>query len=125
MKNTLIALKRIYIVEDSLSIRARLVEIINDTKTATVIGESETPIDAIREISNMVPDCVIADFRLKGGTCMDILKSIHSKHPNITFIIITNNDALAYKKQCILAGAVACLDKSMEFDQIKTIVSQL
>ena len=67
---------RVFIVEDSASIRSRLVELVGEIDGVCVVGEAETPDAAVAGIRQTQPHCVVPstgraqpgkDF-LPGGT---------------------------------------------------------
>ena len=82
---------RVFIVEDSPSIRSRLVELVGEVDGMCVVGEAETPAEAIAGISETQPDCVVLDFQLIGGTAVDVLRAVHPASPEIAFVVLTNH----------------------------------
>ena len=116
--------RKVFIVEDSPSIRGRLVELLNDIDGVRVVGEAETPEAAIAGIFETLPDCVVLDFRLIGGTGVDVLRAVHPALPAIAFIVLTNHAGTQYRRVCIEAGASWFLDKSTEFEKLKELVAE-
>jgi len=115
---------RIFIVEDSPSIRSRLVELLGEIDGVCVVGEADTPADAIAGIRKTQPHCVVLDYQLIGGTGVDVLRALRPTSPEIGFIVLTNHPNAQYRRVCMEAGADSFLDKSTEFDKIKEVVTE-
>ena len=116
---------KVFIVEDSASIRERLTELMDEIDGAAVVGFADTPSDAIAGILNTRPDCVVLDYQLLGGTCIDVLHAVHPKAPSLVFVVLTNHANPQYRRLCLEAGANCFFDKSTEFRKIKGVISGL
>ena len=116
---------RVFIVEDSPSIRSRLVEMLGEIDGVCVVGEADTPADAVAGIKATKPHCVILDFQLIGGTGVDVLRAVHPQSPDIAFIVLTNHATAQHRRACLDAGARHFLDKSTEFGRIRAAIAEL
>jgi len=114
---------KVFIVDDATAIRASLTEMLEHGGRANVVGEAETPSEAIAGIHATHPQVVILDLHLKGGLGLDVLRAIHPAAPEITFLVLTNHPAPQYRRMCIAAGARHFLDKSLEFDRIPGLIT--
>jgi DNA-binding NarL/FixJ family response regulator len=115
---------RVFIVEDSAPIRSRLVELLGEIEGVCVVGEAETPGDAVTGIQQTKPHCVVLDYQLVGGTGVDVLRAVHPASPEIAFVVLTNHPNAQYRRICMEAGADWFLDKSTEFGKIKEVVTE-
>lgn len=115
---------RVFIVEDSAAIRSRLVELLGEIEGVCVVGEAETPGDAVTGIQQTKPHCVVLDYQLIGGTGVDVLRAVHPASPEIAFVVLTNHPNAQYRRVCMEAGADWFLDKSTEFGKIKEVVTE-
>jgi two-component system response regulator DevR len=115
---------RVFIVEDSPSIRSRLVEMLGEIDGVCVVGEADTPAAAVAGIQATKPHCVVLDFQLIGGTGVDVLRAVHPAHPEIGFVVLTNHPNAQYRRLCQAAGADWFLDKSVEFGKLKEVVAE-
>ncbi|NDP41592.1 MAG: response regulator [Aromatoleum sp.] len=115
---------RVFIVEDSASIRSRLVDLLGEIDGVCVVGEAETPGDAITGIQQTQPHCVVLDYQLIGGTGVDVLRAVRPASPEIAFVVLTNHPNAQYRRICMEAGADWFLDKSTEFGKIKEVVAK-
>ena len=116
---------KVFIVEDSASIRERLIELMDEVDGAAVVGSADTPSDAIAGILNTRPDCVVLDYQLLGGTGIDVLRAVHPKTSGIVFVVLTNHATPQYRRLCHEAGASWFFDKSTEFRKIKNVIAGL
>ena len=115
---------RVFIVEDSAPIRSRLVELLGEIEGVCVVGEAETPADAVTGIQQTKPHCVVLDYQLIGGTGVDVLRAVHPASPEIAFVVLTNDPTAQYRRVCMEAGAAWFLDKSIEFGKIKQVITE-
>ena len=115
---------KVFIVEDSPSVRSRLVELVGAIDGMRVVGEAEFPAAAVSGIGETQPDCVVLDYRLIGGTAVDVLRAVHPGSPEIAFVVITNHPTAQYRRVCVDAGASWFLDKSTEFGKLKEVIAE-
>lgn len=120
--NTAIRTK-VFIVEDAPLIRESLRELLSEIKAVTVVGDAETPRDAIAGILRTQPDYVVLDYQLLGGTGVEVLRAVRPEAPRIVFVVLTNHPNPQYRRVCLDAGASFFFDKSTEFDKIKDVIA--
>ncbi len=113
----------IYIVDDSVPIRARLAEMLSTMKSVRIVGEAGSAHDAVAGILDTRPDSVLLDLNLIGRTGIDVLRAVHPQAPEIVFIVLTNHAEPQYRKVCLEAGAAFFLDKSRDFDRVREVVA--
>lgn len=113
----------VFIVEDSPSIRDRLVEMLGDVAGVAVVGDADTPSDAISGIAQTNPDYVVLDYQLKGGTAVDVLRAMRTAVPATIFLVLTNHANPQYQRICMEAGASYFFDKSLEFHRVKDVIA--
>jgi two-component system, NarL family, response regulator DevR len=115
---------KIFIVEDSPSVRRRLIELLGEIENVCIAGEAESPQEAVAGICRTLPHCVLLDFRLAGGTAVDVLRAVHPVLPDIGFIVLTNHPNEQYRRASMQAGAVAFLDKSSDPGGLKERIAE-
>jgi DNA-binding NarL/FixJ family response regulator len=113
---------KVFIVEDSAAIRDRLVEMLGELDSVAVVGDAETPGDAIAGILRTNPDYVVLDYQLHGGTAVDVLRTVHAQLPQTVFLVLTNHANPQYRRICLDAGASFFFDKSLEFGKVRDVV---
>ena len=116
---------RVFIVEDSPEVRRSLADLLHEIDGVNVVGEADTPTDAVAGIRRTVPDCVVLDFQLLGGTGVEVLRAIHPASPEIAFAVLTNHPNAQYRRICMEAGASWFFDKSTEFRKLKDVITGL
>ena len=115
---------RVFIVEDSAEVRSRLVKLLGEIDGVHVVGEAQTPDEAVAGIRRTHPHCVVLDLQLIGGSGVDVLRAVHPGSPQIAFIVLTANSSAQYRHICMQAGASWFLDKSPEFGKLKKVVTE-
>jgi two-component system response regulator DevR len=115
----------VFIVEDSESIRRRLAGMLGDMEGVTVVGEAETPGEALEGILRTRPDSVVLDLHLIGGSGLDVLRQAHPQTPNTVFIVLTNYANDQYRRACIDAGAAYFFDKSHDIEKVREVIARL
>lgn len=112
----------VFLVEDSLAIRARLAATIRAISGAELVGEAGTVGAAIDGIRSTHPSAVILDLQLEDGNGLDVLKAVHPSQPALHVAVLTNYATDQHRRACIDAGAEYFLDKSSDFPRIREIV---
>lgn len=116
---------RVYIVEDSTAIRARLTEMLSRMDRVSVVGEAGNAREAVAGILRIRPDSVLLDLNLMGRTGIDVMRSVRPAAPEIVFIVLTNHSEPQYRRACAEAGAAYFLDKSREFDRVREVIAEI
>jgi two-component system response regulator DevR len=115
---------KVFVVEDSAPIRHRLIELLGDIDGAEFVGEAESRDAAIAGILAARPDCVVLDYRLFGGTGVDVLRAVRPVLPDTLFIVLTNHPNPQYRRICMQAGASWFFDKSTEFARVRENIAE-
>lgn len=116
---------RVFIVDDSAAIRARLTEMLSTMAQVRVVGEAESAREAVAGILRAKPDSVLLDLNLMGRTGIDVMRSVRPKVPGIVFVVLTNHAEPQYRRVCTEAGASYFLDKSSEFDRVREVIAEI
>ena len=114
---------KVFIVEDFIPVRHRLTEMLSELDSVEIVGEAESPKEAIAGILEQQPHGVVLDFQLLGGTGVDVLRAVHPKAPSIRFIVLTNHPSPQYRRACMESGAGWFFDKSTEFGKIRDVIA--
>lgn len=116
-----------YIVDDSDSVRERLVSLLGTVDNIAVIGEARSAPEAIAGILATRPDFVLLDVNLGlgRGNGIDVLNTVHHENPAIEFVVLTNHSEPQYRRAYMKAGAKYFLDKSSEFDSVRTVIADI
>ncbi len=116
---------RVFIVDDSAFVRARLITMLCSFEEIEIVGQTEDANLATSCIRDLKPDVVILDFRLKGGSGIDVLQNLKDDNLAPITIMLTNSPQPQYRERVKHAGADFFFDKSSEFEKIMDVVRQL
>lgn len=113
---------RVFLADDSALIRSRVAAMLG-VSDMTIVGEAKTPQASIDGILATVPDVVVLDVQLDGGSGLQVLRAVRQAAPQIAFVVFSNNAGPAYRKRYLREGAARFLDKSTESDQLAQAVA--
>ena len=115
----------VFIVDDSVHIRARLVEMLAGIDDVRLVGEAGCARDAIAGIMRTRPASVLLDLNLGGPTGLDVLRAVRARLPETVFVVLTNHSESQYRKACADAGAAHFLDKSTDFASVPDLLARI
>lgn len=70
---------RVFVVEESPALSARLLERLKVVPELAIVGLARTLTDAIRDINTLVPDVVITDTDMDGGKGLALLHVLQAR----------------------------------------------
>ena len=70
---------RVFVVEESPALSARLLERLKVVPELTIVGLARTLGDAIRDINTLAPDVVITDTEMDGGKGLALLHVLQAR----------------------------------------------
>jgi DNA-binding NarL/FixJ family response regulator len=114
---------RVFIVEDTALIRARIEEMIVGAGAA-LAGNAAGVQAAIGGILEHRPDIVVLDIQLADGSGLEVLRALHDQAPEIDVYMLSNYAAYPYRQIAERFGARGFFDKSKEFDSMRDAVAQ-
>ena len=116
---------KIIIADDSSPWRDRIKSLLNNINDVLVVGEAENGVDALQLIREKEPDLAILDIRMPEMNGIEVLKKIRELKMKTKVFILTNYPYPQYKKKCFEAGADYFLSKTEDFEDIKTVITDL
>jgi len=116
---------KVFVVEDSVPVRERLVEMIREVEGVEVVGEADSYRSAVAGIMSTQPDVAILDISLAEGNGIDVLVNVKPRLPGLKGIMLTNYSSPQHLKASADAGAEYFLDKSVDFERIAEILEQM
>jgi len=107
---------RVLVVEDSLTVRKRLVDILADDAEIEVVGEAEDGKQAIELTRTLLPDVITMDMMLPVMSGLAATEYIMAHHPRPILIVSasTNRGELFKTYEALAAGAVDVLEKPLD-----------
>ena len=109
---------KVYLADDSVVVRGRLKEALEEKGSIQVIGESGDAGQAILEIRKLDPQVVIIDIRMPGGGGLPVLKDLKARTPDRTAIVLTSFPFQQYRDAYLAAGADYFFDKTKDISQM-------
>jgi two-component system, chemotaxis family, protein-glutamate methylesterase/glutaminase len=105
---------RVLVIEDSLTVRRRLVEVLSTDPEIVVVGEADDGKTGIEQCLRLRPDVVTLDMVLPGLSGLAVTEYIMAYCPTPILIVSAsvNRGELHRTYEALAAGAVDVLDKS-------------
>lgn len=116
---------KVFLVEDSASLRRRIAALLHTIAGVRVVGEAEEIPAALRGIAACRPDVVITDLRLPGASGLDLLHALARRGPPIVMVVLTNQSSQPFREACLAAGAHYFFDKTNEIDKARKAIKRL
>jgi two-component system nitrogen regulation response regulator GlnG len=112
----------VWIVDDDSSIRWVLERALNQ---AGIQNESFADADQLlQRIVSEQPDVIISDIRMPGTSGLELLSSIHERHPGLPVIITTAHSDLESAVASYERGAFEYLPKPFDLDEVIAITER-
>ena len=116
---------KVYIADDSVVVREKLKEALEETDFIKVVGESGDAVQAITDIRRLDPQVTIIDIRMPGGGGLPVLQDLKACTPDRVAIILTSFPFPQYRQACLAAGADYFFDKTKDIQQMTEILVEL
>jgi DNA-binding NarL/FixJ family response regulator len=117
--------KSILIVDDSILIIDRLQVMLTELNDPGPIRYAVDYPSAMQQIKDFLPDIVLLDINIPGGSGLGVLRYIKMQYPTTVVVMVTNQVGDYYRNACRKLGADHFVDKSSEFEQIPAIISSI
>lgn len=116
---------RVFLVENSLPIRARVRSSIEESVRAEIVGEASTIAEALPLFAAQLPDAVILDLYLPDGNAFGLITEFKRSHPACVVVVLTAFSTPETEAHCRLLGANHFFEKTQEFEQIPVVLTEL
>lgn len=115
---------RVLLVEDLPRVQALLRELIAQPGRLEVAGLVDSEADAIRQYQELAPDAVVIDLNLRSGTGLGVIMALRrlQRTARPLLIVLTNHALPVLEAACLNAGADYFLDKSRDFQKVRTLL---
>ncbi len=117
--------KRVLIVDDHPVVRRGLAQVLDGTPDLEACGEAETAADAIKAVAEHQPDVAVVDLTLKGKGGLELVKDLHTRHPNLPVLVLSMHDESLYAERALRAGARGYIMKDGRMDDVVTALRQV
>jgi DNA-binding NarL/FixJ family response regulator len=109
---------RVVVVEDNDVFREALVLLLGQEPDIEVVGDVAGGEEAIELCSRIEPDVVLLDYRLPGMDGVQATAALRRVCPGAAVVSLTASATLREADALREAGAVACLTKDAQLDEI-------
>lgn len=113
----------VYLVEDSVLVRERLMEMLDAVPGARVVGMATRADQAITDILAARPDIVVLDVRLEQGSGFDVLRALRGQAPGVDVYMLSSFASDPYRHLARQLGARDFFDKAVDFGRVRDIVA--
>jgi two-component system, NarL family, response regulator DevR len=120
---------RVFIADDSVELRKRLKEMLEENKSIHLVGEAEDAGQAITALQHLKPDVVILDVHMPGGGGMRVLRNIvlmdTEMGADTIVIVFTAFVNAQYRQAYLAAGADYFFDKTHDVQNMVDTLDEL
>jgi DNA-binding NarL/FixJ family response regulator len=109
---------RVVLVEDNQVFRTTLELLLGLRDDVEIVASVENGTDAPGVVAELQPDVVLLDYRLPGMNGLEVTRAIRSASPGVRVVCLTASVSRREIDELYAAGAVACLTKDEELDEI-------
>jgi two-component system nitrogen regulation response regulator GlnG len=111
---------RVWLVDDDASIRWVLERALRSGGMLPTAFEAAEP--ALAALRSDAPDVLITDVRMTGQSGIDLLRRVHSTHPELPVIVMTAHSDLGTAVSAYQSGAFEYLPKPFDIDHAVDLV---
>jgi DNA-binding NarL/FixJ family response regulator len=108
----------VVLVEDNAVFREALELLLGLRSDVEVVAAAGDGAEALAAVRAHLPDVVLMDYRLPGLDGVQATAAIHEAAPEVAVVILTASVAPREFDALLAAGAVACLSKDQELEEI-------
>ncbi len=109
---------RVVLVEDNQVFREGLELVLGLRSDIEIVGAAEDGSDAVELARDLRPDVVLMDYRLPGMDGVEATAAVLQAYPGAAVIGLTASANVREREALREAGAVACLSKDDDLDEI-------
>lgn len=113
---------RILIVDDHAMVRLALAEAIAQQDDLELVGEAENGARAIALYRDLQPDVVTMDYQMPGLNGAEAVGEILAEFPEARIVLLSIYETPESLWRATEAGALGCVSKGVEIDEIITAV---
>jgi len=117
-------LVRVVVIDDHPMFREGVISVLTSADGIEVVGEGATTAEAIKVAQELVPDVMLLDLLLPGGSGIDAAAEIARVCPNVRVIILTASEDEQHVASALQAGVRGYILKgSSGLEMVKAVQS--
>ena len=109
---------RVLIAEDQHLLRSGLCRMVSELDDFCIVGEASGGIEAHRLARETLPDLILMDLTMPGGSGFEAIAAIKRESPCIRIIVLTVHWSEDHVREAFAAGADGYVVKDASFDQL-------
>jgi CheY-like chemotaxis protein len=124
-ESSLASERRILLIEDSVVLSRRLVDLLSEPGRMAVIAQAGTQSQALLRLQEATYDVLVVDIELAEGNGVAVIRQARQLYPPDTqplIVVLTNYASDFVREHCFAAGADYFLDKMRDISLLKAVV---
>jgi DNA-binding NarL/FixJ family response regulator len=117
--------KRVLIVDDHPMMREGLAQLIDHEPDLCVCGQADRASQALDAIAADVPDLVLVDISLPDRSGLELIKDLHTLHPELPLLVVSMHDESLYAERVLRAGGRGYLMKQEGGQKLMQAIRQV
>lgn len=109
---------RVLVADDHAVVRQGLRQILSAAADVALVGEAANGLAVIDMVAEREVDVVLLDVAMPGKSGVDVLKTLHERHPKLPVLILSMYPEDQYAVRLIKAGAAGYLNKEAAPEQL-------
>jgi two-component system, NarL family, response regulator LiaR len=109
---------KILLADDHPLIRWALKNILNTQPDFKIVGEAGDGVEALKLVSEQLPDVVIMDISMPNMNGLEATRQIKAKHPDIAVLVLTIHGESEHVFGILEAGAAGYLTKAVFGEEV-------
>lgn len=98
-------MKKVFVVEDHLTMRQMLATLVGRTPGLEMCGEADSAENALQKIPASSPDILLIDVSLPRMNGIELARRIRAEQPDLPILFISGHDESVYARQAFQVGA--------------------
>ncbi len=125
MKSELDKKIKVFVVDDHPLVRKGLAQVINQEKDLVMHCEASDIPEAIACFKQQQPDFAILDISLKGGSGLELIKTLLSIDAALPILIVSMHDEFLYVERVLRSGARGYLMKEEATEKVVSAIRKI
>jgi len=117
--------RKILLVDDHPFMRAGLAQLIERQPDLMVVGEADSPAEALRQVAKSSPDLVLTDLTMPGRSGLEFVKDLRAQYTRLLILVVSMHDEAIYAERALRAGAKGYIMKEAGGDNLLTAIRQV
>jgi DNA-binding NarL/FixJ family response regulator len=115
---------RVLVVENTASIRTRLVALLSAIPGVAGVAEARGTSDGLEALRAQEHHVVVLDLHLADGIGLAFVAQVKREFPGALLFVMTNEATEHHRRRIMADGADAFFDKSRDFDAMAELVGR-